>query len=128
MNMKKFNEIIKRKYAPKEALAYFVISANKSADVNADKLVDTLINELIQNNNRKELMDKLKLDSIEKIINYWILSMEQVIAYSYIVFNNIIFEEKPLTEEKITDMFVYVMRLYSPDNAVEFVEQKQKSI
>lgn len=128
MNMKKFNEIIKRKYAPKEALAYFVISANKSADVNADKLVDTLINELIQNNNRKELMDKLKLDSIEKIINYWILSMEQVIAYSYIVFNNIIFEEKPLTEEKITDMFVYVMRLYSPDNAVEFVEQKQKGI
>lgn len=126
--MKKFNEIIKRKYAPKEALAYFVISANKSADVNADKLVDTLINELIQNNNRKELMDKLKLDSIEKIINYWILSMEQVIAYSYIVFNNIIFEEKPLTEEKITDMFVYVMRLYSPDNAVEFVEQKQKGI
>ena len=128
MNMKKFNAIIKRKYAPKEALAYFVISANKSADVNADKLVDTLINELIQNNNRKELMDKLKLDSIEKIINYWILSMEQVIAYSYIVFNNIIFEEKPLTEEKITDMFVYVMRLYSPDNAVEFVEQKQKGI
>ncbi len=128
MNMKKFNEIIKRKYAPKEALAYFVISANKSADVNADKLVDTLINELIQNNNRKELMDKLKLDSIEKIINYWILSMEQVIAYSYIVFNNIIFEEKQLTEEKITDMFVYVMRLYSPDNAVEFVEQKQKGI
>ena len=54
--------------------------------------------------------------------------MEQVIAYSYIVFNNIIFEEKPLTEEKITDMFVYVMRLYSPDNAVEFVEQKQKGI
>ena len=128
MNMKKFNEIIKRKYAPKEALAYFVISANKSADVNADKLVDTLINELIQNNNRKELMDKLKLDSIEKIINYWTLSMEQVIAYSYIVFNNIIFEEKPLTEEKITDMVVYVMRLYSPDNAVEFVENKIEQV
>ena len=128
MNMKKFNEIIKRKYAPKEALAYFVVSANKSADVNADKLVDTLINELIQNNNRREIMDKLKLDSIEKIINYWTLSMEQVIAYSYIVFNNIIFEEKPLTEEKITDMFVYVMRLYSPDNAVEFVENKIEQV
>ena len=124
MNMKKVKEVIKRKYTPKETLAYFVISANKSAEISVDKLVDTLINELIQNNNRKDLMDKLKLESIEKITNYWILSMEQVIAYSHIVFNNIVFEEKPLTEEKITDMFVYVMRLYSPDNAVEFVNNK----
>lgn len=124
MNMKTVEEIIKRKYTPKEALAYFVISANKTTDTNVDKLVDALIKELIQNNDRKKLMDKLKLDTIEKIINYWNLSMEQVIAYSHIVFNNIIFEEKPLTEEKITDMFVYVMRLYSPDNAVEFVNNK----
>lgn len=124
MNMKKVEEIIKRKYTPKEALAYLVVSASKSTDVNVDKLVDTLINELIQNNNRKDLMDKLKLESIEKIINYWNLSIEQVIAYSYIVFNNIIFEEKPLTEEKIADMFVYVMKLYSPDNAVEFADNK----
>lgn len=122
--MKKIEEIIKRKYTPKEALAYFVITANKIQDTNVEKIIDTLINELIQNNNRKDLMDKLKLESIEKITNYWILSIEQVIAYSHIVFNNIIFEEKTLTEEKITDMFVYVMRLYSPDNAVEFVEQK----
>lgn len=128
MKFKEFEEVIKRKYTPKEALAYFVISANKSIDTNAEKLVDTLIKELIQNNNRKDLMDKLKLDSIEKIINYWNLSMEQVIAYSHIVFNNIIFEEKPLTEEKITDMFVYVMRLYSPDNAVEFVDNKMKQV
>ena len=124
MRMKEFEKVIKRKYTPKEALAFFVISADKSVDTNVEKLVDTLIKELIQNNNRKDLMDKLKLDSIEKIINYWNLSMEQVIAYSYIVFNNIIFEEKPLTEEKITDMFVYVMRLYSPDNAVEFADKK----
>ena len=62
MNMKKVKEVIKRKYTPKEALAYFVISANKSAEINVDKLVDTLINELVQNNNRRELMDKLKLD------------------------------------------------------------------
>lgn len=121
MNMKKVEEFMKRKYTPKEALAYFVISVNKTTDTNVDKLVDTLIKELIQSNDRKELMNKLKLATIEKIINYWNLSMEQVIAYSHIVFNNIIFEEKPLTEEKITDMFVYVMRLYSPDNAVEFV-------
>ena len=124
MRMKEFEKVIKRKYTPKEALAFFVISADKSVDTNVEKLVDTLIKELIQNNNRKDLMDKLKLDSIEKIITYWNLSMEQVIAYSYIVFNNIIFEEKPLTEEKITDMFVYVMRLYSPDNAVEFADKK----
>ncbi len=126
--MKKLKEIINRKYTPKEALAYFVISTGKSTNTEVDKLVDILIKELIQNNNRKDLMDKLEVKSIEKIINYWNLSIEQVIAYGYIVFNNIIFEGNSLTEEKITDMFVYVMRLHSPDNAVEFVDNKLEKI
>ena len=34
------------------------------------------------------------------------------------------FENKEISEDEITDMFVYVMKLYSPDNAVEFVKTK----
>ena len=63
---------------------------------------------------------------MEKIKNYWGLSIGQAIAYGYIVFSNLNFENKSLTEDEITNMFVFEMQIYSPDNAVEFVERKEK--
>ncbi len=67
-----------------------------------------------------------RVDSVyyEKIINYWNLSIDQVMSYSYIVYNNLLFENKEFFYENITDMFAYVMRFYSPDNAEEFVKEK----
>lgn len=124
MDLKEFEKIKNRRYSPKETLAYLVISTNNATEKDIEKLVTMLKEELVKDINRSDLIDKLKLASIEKVINYWSLSIEQIIAYGYIVFNNLVFEEKPFTEEKITDMFVYVMRLYSPSNAEEFVNRK----
>lgn len=128
MELKEFEKIKNSRYSPKEALAFLVISNKNTKENNIDSLMNLLKEELVKNINRSNLIDRIKITSIEKIINYWSLSIEQVIAYGYIVFNNLLFEEKPFTEEKITDMFVYVMRLYSPDNAVEFMKKRMSNV
>ena len=139
MELKEFEKIKNSRYSPKEALAILVnylllpvyklvISNKNTKENNIDSLMNLLKEELVKNINRSNLIDRIKITSIEKIINYWSLSIEQVIAYGYIVFNNLLFEEKPFTEEKITDMFVYVMRLYSPDNAVEFMKKRMSNV
>ena len=128
MELKEFEKIKNSRYSPKEALAFLVISNKNTKENNIDSLMNLLKEELVKNINRSNLIDRIKITSIEKVINYWSLSIEQVIAYGYIVFNNLLLEEKPFTEEKITDMFVYVMRLYSPDNAVEFMKKRMSNV
>lgn len=121
MELEKFRSIVNRRYSPKEALAYFVISVNNAKDRNLDSLIISLKKELIKNSS--SLLEKLERKSIEQVVNYWSLSLEQVIAYGYIVFNNLTIEKKQLTEEEITDIFVYIMRLYSPSNAEEIAQK-----
>lgn len=124
MELKEFEEIKNRRYSPKETLAYLIISVKKAKTKSMQNFVTILKEEIIKDINKSYYMDKIRRELLEKIINYWSLSIEQVIAYGYIVFNNIAFEEKPLTEDKIADVFAYTMRLYSPDNAEEFVKNK----
>ena len=126
MKLNEFEKIKNMKYSPKEALAYFIITIKYSQEKNINSLVATLKEELVGNTNKSNLIDRVKWTSIQRITNYWSLSIEQVIAYGYVVFNSLIFEEKNFTEEQVTDMFIYVMRLYSPDNAVEFATNKLK--
>ena len=82
----------------------------------------------MENINNRAILENANVKSLEKIKNYWSLSIGQAVAYGYIVFSNLKFEEKDFKEKEITDMFVYEMQLYSPDNAVEFVERKEKGI
>lgn len=126
MKLNEFEKIKNMKYSPKEALAYFILTIKYSQEKNINSLVATLKEELVGNTNKSNLIDRVKWTSIQRITNYWSLSIEQVIAYGYVVFNSLIFEEKNFTEEQVTDMFIYVMRLYSPDNAVEFATNKLK--
>lgn len=89
-------------------------------------LIDKLTSVFIKNIKNKDVLEKVNIKSLEKIKNYWGLSIGQAIAYGYIVFSNLNFENKSLTEDEITNMFVFEMQIYSPDNAVEFVERKEK--
>lgn len=89
-------------------------------------LIDKLTSVFIKNIKNKDVLENVNIKSLEKIKNYWGLSIGQAIAYGYIVFSNLNFENKSLTEDEITNMFVFEMQIYSPDNAVEFVERKEK--
>lgn len=128
MELKDYKEIKNRRYTPKEVLAHFIISNEDLAKKEFKSKVASLENTFIKNINNKNILEKISIKSLEKIINYWSLSIGQAMAYGKIVFYNLEFENKEFNEKEITDMFVYVMRLYSPDNAVEFVERKEKGI
>lgn len=104
-------------YSPKQALAFFVASSDIT-EKNLESLMVSLKEQIKQNYNNN-ILEKLSSESLKKIKNCWSLTPKQVLAYGYIVFRNVLFEKKDFSEKEITDMFVYVMMLYSPDNAQE---------
>lgn len=124
MKFKEYKEIKNRRYSPKEVLAHLVISSENIVNKNVESLTNSLEQVFIENISNQNILEKLELNVLEKITNYWSLTLNQAMSYGYIVFNNLIFEEKEFTQEKIADMFVYAMRLYSPDNAEDFVKSK----
>lgn len=128
MELNEYKQIKNRRYSPKEVLAHFIISNGDVVNKEFNSMVSSLENTFIKNINNRAILENANVKSLEKIKNYWSLSLGQAVAYGYIVFSNLKFEEKDFKEEEITDMFVYEMQLYSPDNAVEFVERKEKGI
>lgn len=126
MELNEYKQIKNRRYSPKEVLAHLVVSAGNITNKNFESLIVALEQEFIKNVANNKILEKISIKSLEKIKNYWSLSIGQAIAYGNIVFYNLMFENKEISEDEITDMFVYVMRLYSPDNAVEFAKEKFK--
>lgn len=126
MELKEYKELKNRRYSPKEVLAHLIMSSDNVVDKNIEGLQNSLEQVFIQNVNNKNILENVDVKLLEKIINYWNLTLNQALSYGYVVFSNLLFEEKKFTPEQITDMFVYVMRLYSPDNSEEFVNKKIK--
>ena len=128
MEFNEYNEIKNKVYSPKEVLAHLLIASKEVIGESGKNLIDKLTSVYIKNIKNKDVLENVNIKSLEKIKNYWGLSIGQAIAYGYIVFSNLNFENKSLTEDEITNMFVFEMQIYSPDNAVEFVERKEKGI
>ena len=124
MKINDYKKIKDRRYSPKEVLAHFVLCGKESFDKSFESIVVEIEDTFINNINNKKILEILDNTLLKKIENYWSLSMEQAIAYGIIVFYNLKFENREINEEEITDMFVYVMKIYSPDNALELVKRK----
>ena len=127
MELKEYKEIRNKRYLPKEVLGYLIVSAENVTDKNLESLIVSFENELLRHMKDKNILEKLDENLLKKIINYWNMSISQAVAYAYIVFHTIMFEEKGFSRENIADMFAYTMRLYSPDNAEDFVNQKNNN-
>lgn len=128
MEFNEYKQISSKRYSPKEVLAHLIVASKKVIGENGKDLIEKLTSVFMENINNRAILENANVKSLEKIKNYWSLSIGQAVAYGYIVFSNLKFEEKDFKENEITDMFVYEMQLYSPDNAVEFVERKEKGI
>lgn len=126
MKLNEYREIRNKRYSPKEILGYLIASVENVTDKNMESLIVSFENELLRHMKDKNILEKLDENLLEKITNYWSVSISQAVAYAYIVFHTIMFEEKGFSKENIADMFIYTMRLYSPDNAEDFVRQKIK--
>lgn len=113
----------KNRYSPKENLGLLII-ANQNTDFKEmDNLILSLEQVLLQKKSKSEILENIDMDLISQIENYWELTKSQVIAYGYLVFNHFKIATEELTSENITKNFIYQMRLYSPDNAVEFAQR-----
>lgn len=122
--MLRFGTIINKEFSPKKILLYLVNAVKNNVNIYEDikNKIEGVFSNSYDNN---EILDQVLLD---KITNYWTVTKQQAICYSYIVFNYLKFENKSITEEEITDMFVYVMKLYSPNNAEEFIIKKNNKL
>lgn len=128
MEFNEYKQINNKRYSPKEVLAHLVVASKEVIGENGKDLIEKLTAIFMDNISNGAILEKVNIKSLEKIKNYWSLTIGQAVAYGYIVFSNLKFEDKNFTEDEITNMFVYEMQLYSPDNAVEFVERKEKGI
>ena len=128
MEFNEYKQINNKRYSPKEALAHYVVVSKEVMGENGKDLIEKLTGIFMDNISNGAILEKVNIKSLEKIKNYWSLTIGQAVAYGYIVFTNLKFEDKNFSEDEITNMFVYEMQLYSPDNAVEFVERKEKGI
>ena len=113
----------KNKYSPKENLGLLIIANKNVSFKEMDNLILSLEQVLLQNKAKNEILEHISVDLLSQIDNYWELKKSQVIAYGYLVFNHFRISCEELTSENITKNFIYQMKFYSPDNAVEFVER-----
>ncbi len=113
----------KNRYSPKENLGLLLLANKNTSFKEMDNLILSLEQILLQKKTKSEILENIDTNLISRIENYWELSKSQVIAYGYLVFNHFKISSEELTSENITKNFIYQMRLYSPDNAVEFAER-----
>lgn len=109
-------------YTPKEALGYYIKSYKDTIEDNVDDMIMRL--EAVLNQYNKSILNRIKTGLLSKIENYWTMSIEEVYAYGYLLFKNLKYENKKITAESITEEFNYLMRLYSPGNAVASICKK----
>ena len=127
-NIKKF---IRRKinrnkiYTTEDALAYYLYILSKTKNMNYEEIIKRLENLMLDVSNNEIIKDKIDKKYFEEMRNRWRLSHNQVISYGRKIFEGLIIEEIELTKENVTEEFIILMRLYSPDNMEKFYDNKE---
>lgn len=127
--MRKFEDLRKienKKYTVKQALAYYIVSFNNSKENDFENLMKKLIEVLIDMPNENKILEQINAELLVEIKNYWTLTLDQVTAYGCIIFHNLSFKNQEFSENDILQEFIYTMRLHSPSNAEDFVNEKLK--
>ena len=127
--MRKFENlknIENKKYSVKQALAYYIVSFNKSKEKDFESLMIKLIEILIDIQDENKVLEQINRDFILEIENYWTLTLDQVISYAYIMFYNLTFAGQSFIDKDILEEFIFIMKLYSPNSAEEFVERQME--
>lgn len=125
-NIKKedFNKIANQRYSVKEAFAYFIAGFRTIKDGDYRDVFIEVVQKLIDTPNKNVVLEQLNGYGLKRIKNSWNLDTEQVMAYAFIVFDILVKTEQKFCENDILSMFICMMRLYSPENAVDFIENK----
>lgn len=125
--MKEISKIENERYSVKQAISYYIISyRNTEKKTDFKSIMSELLIKLLEIPEQDEVLVQVNIDILEKIKAYWTLNLDQVVSYAYIVFHNLTFTSQTFTENEIVSECKYVMQLYSPNNAEEFVERQIK--
>ena len=117
---KLLNEI----YSAKQMVSYFIIGFKDTENKNEFEEIMKNVTTAIVNIDKNKLLNLVDSVFIEEIDLYWNLTVEQMLSYAYIVFNNLMRANRIIEIKDIVSQFLVVAKLYSPDNAVEYVRKK----
>ncbi len=122
------DKLVNERYSIKQMIGYFIIGYNNTKDKeNFNKILENIITTIIKVNKNK-ILDKIDVKLIENIEIYWNLTIEQVLCYGYIVFEYLMNSTQRISIKDIVNEFNIISKIYSPDNAIEYVNKKQKRI
>lgn len=122
------DKLVNERYSIKQMIGYFIIGYNDTTDKeNFNKILENIITTIIKVNKNK-ILDKIDVKLIENIEIYWNLTIEQVLCYGYIVFEYLMNSTQKISIKDIVNEFNIISKIYSPDNAIEYVNKKQKRI
>lgn len=127
--MRKIEDLKKienKRYSVKQALAYYIVSFKSAKEKDFESIMKKLIETLIDMPDENKVLEQTRVDLIVEIKNYWSLTVDQVVSYAHILFYNLTFAGQKFTKKDILSEFIFVMRLYSPNNAEEFVERQME--
>lgn len=127
--MRKIEDLKKienKKYSVKQALAYYIVSFNKVKEKEFESIIKNLIETLIDMPDENKVLEQIDTDLLAEVENYWTLTVDQVVSYAYIMFYNLTFAGQSFIDKDILGEFIFIMRLYSPNSAEEFVERQME--
>lgn len=124
MNKKEeLEKLASKKYTVKQAIAYYITSyVDAKNKVDLKELINSLMHKIMRIDEKK-ILEMINKEKISNIDYQWILTAEQVLAYGYIIFNNVAMARQIIKPNDIKKEFENTAKLYSPNNAEEFVER-----
>ncbi len=117
-------KLLNERYSAKQMVSYFIIGFKDTENKNEFEEIMNNVTTAIVNIDKNKLVDLVDSVFIEEIDLYWNLTVEQMLSYAYIVFNNLMRANRVIEIKDIVSQFLVVAKLYSPDNAVEYVRKK----
>ena len=125
MNDKIIEKLLNERYSVKQMIAYFIVGYLNTKDKEELKEVLNSISSQIIKINKTEILKMISVKYIEDIDIYWRLSAEQMLCYAYIVFENLMKANQKIQVQDIKNEFIALAKLYSPSNAVEYLENNK---
>lgn len=125
MNDKIIEKLLNERYSVKQMIAYFIVGYLKAEDKEELKEVLNSISSQIIKINKTEILKMISVKYIEDIDVYWRLSAEQMLCYAYIVFGNLMKANQKIQIQDIKNEFIALAKIYSPSNAIEYVENNK---
>lgn len=120
-------KLLHERYSIKQMIGYFIVGFKETINKNNFDEIMNSITESVVNIEKKELVDLVDISFIENIDLYWNLTIEQILSYAYIVFEELMKSNKIIELKDIISEFLVIAKLYSPDNAVEYVNKNCKT-